>query len=417
MAPPSSRPEALSSHTERPSLSARVLHAFHERFDGTRDTAPVVTGRAPGRVNLLGDHTDYTGGFVLPATLGHAVCVALHRRADQGVHLYSLDFDEEVTYSLAESPAFESLPMWARYAAGVAEELRRRSGLPVGFEGAIGGDVPLGAGLSSSAALEVAMAVTLDGLFDLALDPVETARLCQHVEHEYVGTKCGIMDQFASRLGRPGHVLFLDCRTLDYEHIPLPLQNGSFDDGDSGEASLVIADTGVSRELADSKYNERRAECEEAARFFQQFDEEVETLRDVSQALLEKRGADLPAALLKRARHVVTENRRVEDGAEALRAGRLNAFGELMSASHESLRDDYEVSSAELDALVEAAQGTKGVLGARMTGAGFGGCTVALARREAVPALRRHLETRYQERFERRPEVYVVERNLEAGLL
>ena len=385
----------------------RALGAFREQFGRAPETEHLAIGQAPGRVNLLGDHTDYNGGFVLPATIDRAVYVVLRRRADLTVRLRALSFEGETSYLLSDPP-FDELPTWARYVAGVAEELHRRAeGVPSGFEGVIYGDVPLGAGLSSSAALEVSVALTLDALFSLSLDPVETAKLCQRVEHEYVGTKCGIMDQFTSRLGRAGHALFLDCRSLEYEHIPLPLN----------DACLVIADSGVSRELADSKYNERRSECGEAVRFFQQFEDGIDTLRDVSDDLFDEHGETLPDSLFRRARHVVTENRRVEEGARLLSEGDLKAFGRLMNASHASLRDDYEVSAEELDVLAETAQETEGVLGARMTGAGFGGCTVALARREALPALHQRTRTHYAERFDRTPELYVVEQNLEARVL
>ena len=410
-------PRVRPSQPEEPTPRERTLRAFREQFGSAPDAERVIIGQAPGRVNLLGDHTDYNGGFVLPATIDRAVYVALRRRADQSVRLRALSFEGEAFYPLSDPP-FDEMPLWARYVAGVAEELRRRAGgLPAGFEGVIYGNVPLGAGLSSSAALEVSVALTLDALFSLSLDPVETAKLCQHVEHEYVGTKCGIMDQFASRLGRAGHALFLDCRSLDYEHIPLPLKGASSAGASSTEACFVIADSGVSRELADSKYNERRGECDEAVRFFQQFEKGIETLRDVSSDLFEEYGEKLPDPLFRRARHVVTENRRVEEGAQLLAAGDLEAFGRLMDASHASLRDDYEVSAEELDVLAETAQGTEHVLGARMTGAGFGGCTVTLARREALPALRQRMRARYAEQFGREPELYVVEQNLEARLL
>ena len=392
----------------------RLVGALHKRFgkSPSQDDAHVLLARAPGRVNLLGGHTDYSGGFVLPATIDRAVHVALRRRTDQAVRLYSLNFDEEAQYALAELEV-TSLPRWARYVAGVAEELRRQGHTLGGFDAVIYGDVPLGAGLSSSAALEVAAAVGLDALFSLELDPVRAAKLCQRAEQEHVGVECGIMDQFASRLGQAGRALFLDCRSLEYEHVPLPL---------SGEACLVVADSRVSRELASSKYNERRRECEETTRFFRQFEGHIRTLRDVPERLLEERGPELPAPLFRRARHVTSENRRVEQGAELLAQEHLaeehlEAFGRLMNASHASLRDDYEVSCAELDCLVEAAQETQGVFGARMTGAGFGGSTVTLARQDAVPRLKRAMEHRYSERFDRELETYVVERNLEAEAL
>lgn len=384
----------------------RLLRMLRDRFGDAPAEARPVVARAPGRVNLLGGHTDYNDGFVLPATIDRAAHVALRARNDAHVRLHSLHFEEEVEYAIADL-ATETLPGWARYVAGVAAELRQQGHPVAGFEAVVQGDVPLGAGLSSSAALEVATAVGLSGLFSLDLEPAATARLCQRVEQEYVGVECGIMDQFSSRVGRAGHALFLDCRTLEHRHLPLHLD----------EVCLVVADTGVRRELASSKYNERRQECEEAARFFQQFADEVRALRDVSEALLEKRGSALPEPLFRRARHVVTENTRVERGAHLLAEGDLEAFGQLMNASHASLASDYEVSCAALDALAEAARHTDGVLGTRMTGAGFGGCTVTLARCEAVPRLKRAMQARSRQRFGRELAIYVVKRNLEAGLL
>ncbi|MFB6279915.1 MAG: galactokinase [Salinibacter sp.] len=396
-----SQPSAGSLRDVDPHF-ADLRAAFADRF-GAGD---LVLARAPGRVNLIGGHTDYNDGFVLPATIDRALYVALRRRGDETVRLRSQNFEEEVEYSLREPPV-ASLPQWAQYVAGVAEELRTTHGLDGGFEGLMVGTVPLGGGLSSSAALEVATAEGLASLFQIDLGAEETALLCQTVEHDYVGVQCGIMDQMAVRLGRAGRALSLDCRHVDYEHVPLPLS----------EASIVIADSRVSRELADSKYNERRAECEEGVRFFQQFDDSVEALRDVDIGLFEAHANDLPPTIRRRCRHVITENERVRESAEALRAGDLEAFGALMSAAHESLRDDYEVSTAELDHLVDTARSTEGVYGARMTGAGFGGCVVCLTVDAALPALQRRLTERYAERFDREPTLYVVEDNLEVTTL
>lgn len=405
--PPSSLQDANADDAPRTvdAITEELRDAFHIHF-GTADRPngdSVTVAYAPGRVNLIGDHTDYNDGFVLPATIDRAVFVALRRRPDTTVHLRSLNFEEAVDYPLLDPP-FDALPEWACYAAGVAQELRVQTGMAAGFEGVVYGNVPLGAGLSSSAALEVAVAMGLDGLFGLDLDAAETARLCQTVEHEYVGVQCGIMDQMAARLGRSGHALALDCRTLSVEHVPLPLD----------EAALVIADSRVRRELADSKYNERRAECERAVAFFQQFDAQVQALRDVPPSFLDGHGMRLPTPIRRRARHVMRENARVRNGVTRLRQRQLDAFGTLMNASHRSLRDDYAVSTPELDALVDAAQATPGVFGARMTGAGFGGCVVCLVRKDAVATLRKRLADQYAEDFGRAPSLYTVQRNLEA---
>ena len=388
-------------------MTDRLMQAFREHFDPPHtDAEDLLVARAPGRVNLLGDHTDYNGGFVLPATIDRAVYVIARRRADRHVRLHSLNFEETVEYDLHDPP-FPSLPNWARYVAGVTQEISALHELPSGFDALIYGNVPLGAGLSSSAALEVAVAVAVDALFDLELDPIETARLCQRVEHTYLGVQCGIMDQMAARIGKAGHALALDCRSLEVEHVPLPGE----------EARLVIIDSRVSRELASSKYNERRAECDEGVRFFQHFDPKVESLRDVTPALFDEHAAELGEPVRSRCRHVITENERVTRGARLLQKGKLDAFGLLMNASHASLRDDYEVSAPELDLLVETAQGIPGVLGARMTGAGFGGCVVCLATSEAASILYERLPDRYESQFGREPELYTVQHNLEATAL
>jgi galactokinase len=390
---------ASESHASDPHFS-EVKEALLAHF-GARP-GDLVLARAPGRVNLIGGHTDYNDGFVLPATIDRAVYGALRQRADKTVRLRSLNFEEEVEYPLREPPV-SSLPQWAKYVAGVIEMLRTEYGLDGGLEGALWGNVPVGGGLSSSAALEVAAAEALKSLFGIDLGPEETALLCQTVEHEYVGVQCGVMDQMAVRLGRTGRALSLDCRTLGYEHVPLPLD----------EASIVIVDSRVSRELADSKYNERRAECEAGVAFFRQFDDSIEALRDVGRDLFEQHAGELDETIRRRCRHVITENVRVQESAQALQTEDLETFGALMNASHESLREEYEVSITELDHLVATAQDTDGAYGARMTGAGFGGCVVCLVADESLSTLQRRLTERYEERFNLTPTLYVVEENME----
>lgn len=368
------------------------------------DKAGLCLARAPGRVNLLGEHTDYNDGFVLPMTIDRAVTYALRRRDDRIVALHSVEFDQELRYPLGEPPAITPGD-WTSYVVGAIEELRLRGLVDSGFEGVVAGDVPLGGGLSSSAALEVATVVALQALLGFALEAAESARLCQQVEHRYAGVQCGIMDQFASRLGRSGHALFLDCRSLDHRHIPLAL----------GSKRVVIVNTGVKRALAGSKYNERRAECQEAVAHFQRFDPAVRALRDVTPARLEQHQSALSDTVRKRCRHIVLENQRVLDATAALRGNDVATFGRLMNESHASLRDLYEVSCAELDALVEIGQGTEGVVGARMTGAGFGGCTVNLVEEAAVAPFRQRILEHYPARFGLDPTIHVLSANLEAG--
>jgi galactokinase len=284
------------------------------------------------------------------------------------------------------------------------EELRLLGLISTGFEAVIDGNLNLGAGLSSSAALEIATAVALQTIFKFEMSRIDIAILCQRVEHRYAGVMCGIMDQFASGLGRKGHALLLDCRTLSHVSIPVAL----------GDYRIVIISSEVKRELASSAYNERRSQCEDGVLVFKQKDPTVEALRDVSIEALEACGGELSEVVYRRCRHVITETARVLDASAALGAGNLTQFGALMTQSHLSLRDDFEVSCAELDCLVDIASGVEGVLGARMTGAGFGGCTVTLIHKDSIDALREQLLT-YTERFSLNPEMFVLDGNGEAG--
>ncbi len=379
----------------------RVRIALEQHFGPGGD---VYVALAPGRVNLIGDHTDYNDGFVFPMTIDRAVYVALRKRPDTTVRLLSLNFAQELIYEIDHQPGVQTAS-WASYITGIVAELRRRSLLPAGFDAAIYGDVPLGSGLSSSAALEVATIVALQRLYGFSMAPKDAALLAQYVEHTYAGVKCGIMDQFASRLGRMGHALFLDCRAQHVEHVPIDL----------GDLALVIVNSKAPRELASSAYNTRRAECEAGVAFFRQFDPSITALRDVTLDMIEHYGSGLPENVRKRCLHVVTENRRVLDAKAALERKDLPAFGHLMTESHRSLRDLYEVSSFPLDHLVDAALSVEGTLGARLTGAGFGGCTVNLVRKDALPAVTERLIQTYSATFGKEPEVFVLGRNLEAG--
>ncbi|MEM7022441.1 MAG: galactokinase [Pseudomonadota bacterium] len=386
-------------------IDPTILADLRRQFAETHGSAEGIRiARVPGRVNLLGEHTDYNDGFVLPMTIDRAVTYALRPRDDRMVVLHSLNFSQHLRFPLDEPPMTEP-GEWTSYVVGAIQELRQRGLLPGGFEGVVTGDVPLGGGLSSSAALEVATVVGLQALFGFDLDPAEAAKLCQLVEHRYAGVQCGIMDQFAARLGRQGHALFLDCRTLDNDHIPLALD----------DTRVVIVNTGVKRALASSKYNERRAECDQAVAHFQRIDPAVRALRDVTPAMLETHGAGLTDTVRMRSHHIVHENRRVLDAITALREHDLATFGRLMNESHASLRDLYEVSCAELDALAEIGQSTPGVLGARMTGAGFGGCTVHLAQAAAVEPLTQTILQTYPARFNLEPTIHVLSTNFEAG--
>lgn len=369
-----------------------VLAAFEERFGG--EATWVV--RAPGRVNLIGEHTDYNDGFVLPLAIERAVWVALRRRDDERVLVHSLDFHvEKGDFALdavrVEAPA-NGGEGWLEYVKGVAWALHG-AGFPLaGWEGVVAGDVPVGAGLSSSAALEMAVARAFAAASGFAWEPAVMAREGQRAENEWVGVNCGIMDQMISAAGVAGHALLIDCRTLETKAVPLP-----------PETVVVVLDTTTRRGLVDSEYNERRAQCEQAAAFF-----EVAALRDVAPAAFELRSADLAPLPRRRARHVITENERVLAAVAALEAEDAEAAGRLMNASHASLRDDFEVSSEALDAMVACGQGQPGAYGARMTGAGFGGCAVALVAAPEAEAFVQRVSECYTKATGREAAVYVT---------
>ncbi len=377
-----------------------VSQGFAKAFG---DTSDISVAMAPGRVNLIGEHTDYNDGFVFPMTVDRGVYVALRRREDRTVRVASLRYDELVEYEL-EDFTMPKPGTWQSYVLGVVEELRLRGHLPSGFEAVVDGNLNLGAGLSSSAALEVATAVSLQHIFDFDMHRAEIVKLCQHVEHHYANVLCGIMDQFACGLGRSGHALMLDCRSLDFENVPIKL----------GAHRVVIINSEVRRALASSAYNTRRAECQQGVKHFSRYDDSIRSLRDVSQQMFEDSGGELTPVVRRRCRHVLTENQRVIDATASLKAGNLGEFGELMNASHRSLRDDFEVSCPELDLLVEIANRTNGVLGSRMTGAGFGGCTVTLAHKDAVGDLVAGL-SEFTSQTGLNPGVFILEGNLEAG--
>ncbi|MGD1997115.1 MAG: galactokinase, partial [Anaerolineae bacterium] len=369
-----------------------VLRGFRARFG----REPAVIVRAPGRVNLLGGHTDYNEGFVLPAAIDRAAWVAAAPRKEPKVHIVALDLGEEAVFPLTPVPPREG--NWADYPRGVAWALEQRGLHLTGMEAALTSDVPVGAGLSSSAAVEVALAWAWRALSDLDLGRTELALACQRAENEYVGVRCGIMDQMAALWGKTRHALLLDCRTLEVEAVPLP-----------AGTVIVVADTRVRRELASSEYNRRRQECEEAVHILSNHLPRIRALRDISAADLARLDHHLPQPLRKRARHVVMANARVLSAVEALREGDLKSFGDAMCRCHRSLRDDYEVSSPELDLLTKAAQKVPGCYGARLTGAGFGGCVVALAAEDATDELARQMKQAYQSRFGYSPSVIVCQ--------
>ncbi|MHC4592621.1 MAG: galactokinase [Planctomycetota bacterium] len=342
------------------------LELARTAFEKALGRRPEFLSRAPGRVNLMGGHVDYNDGLVLPVAVDLEIAVAFTPRDDRRVRIYSEHFDETVEFDISElTPG--SISGWAAYPAGVAWAIAQ-AGLPLsGLDAAVAGNVPIGGGLSSSAALEVAFAAALRQVSGLELPELKLAQLSQTAENRFVGVQCGIMDQVTAACALPGKALLLDCRTLGIHPVPLP-----------SAMRIVVLCTGVQRQLRDSEYNDRRRECEEAVNRFSALDDDIRSLRDVEAEQLQSLLRHLSPPLDRRARHVVGEIERVQLAAAALEANETERFGELMFASHRSLRDDYQVSSDELDGLVELARQAPGIVGARLTGAGFGGCTVNL---------------------------------------
>lgn len=340
--------------------------------------------RAPGRVNLIGEHTDYNDGFVMPAAIDLSTEVAIKPRHDRTLSIHSENFSDSIEFDL-DQPNISARGHWSDYVTGVAVTLERAGYRLRGADLAMRSNVPIGAGLSSSAAIEVATGLALVENSGFEMDRVELARLCQQAENDFVGMRCGIMDQFISCFGKAGTALMLDCRSLEYRLLPLP-----------ENVRLVICNTMVKHELASSEYNTRRAECEAGVQHFARLRPEVRALRDVSASDLERFGRDLNEVTFKRCRHVITENGRVTKAASALDASDLSTFGNLMAESHRSLRDDYEVSCSELDTMVDLAARMEGVYGARMTGGGFGGCTINLVESDCVEEFTRSVSSGYQ---------------------
>ena len=368
------------------------LKSLFEGFYGSGGT--IVISRAPGRINLIGEHTDYNDGFVLPIGLDRSVVVAGRARSEDPCGVYSFDFDEQVYFDVAE-PLDRVHAGWPRYVAAVCRVFAEKGFRVEPFEAVIGGDIPIGSGLSSSAALEVSTATFLAALFDWKIDSRQLALNCQAAEH-LVGVNCGIMDQFTAVHAHPDSALFLDCRTLEMKYVPLP----------HDRIKVVICDTGVRHNLADTAYNERRESCRKAVEALRRFLPGIAALRDVSLSDFERNEEKLDPILRKRARHVVSENQRVLDSIEALRRGNLREFGRLLNASHESLKNDYEVSCPELDTLVAGARKHTGTYGARLVGAGFGGCTINIVEPEGLNDFSSAVSEEYKRAYGRSPKIY-----------
>jgi len=368
-------------------LQEQVISTFEEKFG----EAPTHIVRAPGRVNLIGEHTDYNDGFVLPMAINRDMWIALRPTNTPSVTVHSLDFDDPVRFSLGDYAKEPDTP--ADYVKGVAWALQQEGYNLSGWQGVMKGNVPIGAGLSSSAALELAIARAFATVNHLEWDAAKMALLCQKAENQWVGVNSGIMDQMISAAGDAGHALLIDCRSLETQLLPVP--EGTV---------VVILDTNTRRELVTSAYNERRQQCEDAAKHFG-----VEKLRDVSldQFVSEKDGLD--DVIMRRARHIVTENARVLYAKEAMLKDDAVEFGKLMNASHESMRDDFEITNDALNIIVELAQAHPASFGARMTGGGFGGCAVALVKADEVSDFTESVSKDYAEKTPQTASIYVTE--------
>ncbi|HRD81173.1 MAG TPA: galactokinase [Saprospiraceae bacterium] len=347
-----------------------------------------ATAQAPGRINIIGEHTDYNDGFVLPAAIGHKMTVQARRNGTPStVHLTARATQQSFSFDLRDFSPVEK--GWPNYVMGVVSELQKLGGVISGFDAEFESDVPIGSGMSSSAALECSFALALNELFGLGFDQWQLIKASQRAEHNFVGNKCGIMDQFAGVMGKKDHVMLLDCRSLDFQYFPLEL----------GAYQLLLLNTNVSHSLASSEYNTRRAECEQGVHILQQEYPGIANLRDVNLKQIAVMEEQLPEHVFRRCRHVVSENQRVLDATKALLAGDFNAVGELMYQSHFSLQNDYEVSCPELDFLVQQTLDKDYVLGSRMMGGGFGGCTISIVEKERVAEFVEEVSSVYSRHF------------------
>lgn len=363
-------------------MSQRVQEEFAQRYGaGARFYA------SPGRINLIGEHTDYNLGFVLPAAVDKAIYLAVAPTGADRSRLYSIDFDQELQFDLTggEKPQEQ----WACYIYGVVQEMMKRGARPGNFDCVLGGDVPLGAGMSSSAALESVVGYAVNDLFGLGFDRADLAKIGQMTEHNYIGVRCGIMDQFASLFGRCGQVIRLDCRSLEYEMTPFDPQG----------YRLVLIDSMVKHSLASSEYNVRRAQCEAGVAAVARHAAGVESLRDVTREMLDTYRSEMDELTYRRCAYVIDENRRLLDGCELLKHGDYKGFGEKMFGSHEGLSKEYNVSCRELDFIAGIARSTDGVIGARMMGGGFGGCVINLVEESVHDSYLDEVKGRFEREF------------------
>jgi len=373
---------------------------IYDKFLGLFHEAPILV-RSPGRINLIGEHTDYNEGFVLPAAIDKEIVLGVAPADSDNCKLYAADYEQLLEFKLEEIQ--KSGKSWHNYFLGVLDELGRRGIYLQPFNCVFGGDIPIGGGLSSSAALTCGFAYALNELFNLKLSKLEMVQICHQAENNFVGVHCGIMDQFANIFSRKDYVLKLDCRSLEYELIPFGFR----------DASLLLLDTQISHDLASSEYNLRRQQCETGLAEIKKIDNSVRSLRDVSPELLQEMKSKLHPVILKRCNYVVREIERVAQACEALKRNELNDFGQLMFETHAGLRDGFEVSCPELDFLVDTARSNTEVVGARLMGGGFGGCTINLVQERSSDKFISKIQRQYQSKFGKELKIYHVK--IESG--
>lgn len=372
-------------------ITASILKKFKKLFNED----PLLV-RSPGRVNLIGEHTDYNLGFVLPAAIDKAIYFAVAPRSDNCSKLFAVDMNDSFEFTIDYLNKSEK--GWPNYLMGVVDQLNKRGYKTNGFNCVFGGDIPLGAGLSSSAALEAGLAFALNHIFDLRIDKLSLVKLSQKAENEFVGVNCGIMDQYINIFGKSGNALRIDCRSLECEHFPFDYKN----------ISIVLFNTNVSHSLASSEYNQRRRECGEAVEIIKKEFPQIQSLRDVSSEILAEYKKKLDPVIYNRCKYVVEENLRLLKACDALKMHNLKTFGSLMYQTHEGLSKDYEVSCKELDFLVELTKDIPEVYGSRMMGGGFGGCTINLIENSAIESVSKTITKIYKQKFNLEAKTYIT---------
>jgi galactokinase len=373
-------------------LIRQIEYEFKNQFN----MKPLLV-RSPGRINLIGEHTDYNEGFVLPAAINKEIILAISRRKDDRYCLFAADMQQSYQGDIRKLR--RSPKGWPNYISGVVQQLLLRGKKFSGFNCVFGGNIPIGSGLSSSAALEGAIGYALNELYSLDLKKIDLVKIGQSAEHQFVGVKCGIMDQFINILAQPSRVFRIDCRSLSYTALPFP----------ADKIKIVLCDTHIHRSLASSQYNIRRRQCEQGVRYLQRLDERISSLRDASLNLLDENRRGLPSVIYKRCAYVIRENHRVLNSCRDLEQGDMKSFGLRMFESHAGLKNEYEVSCSELDVLVDIAAGLPGVLGSRMMGAGFGGCTINLVQKQKVNSFIQNIQQKYTRRTGKKIDTYTCD--------